>query len=191
MKLKKWLYGLGGVAVVATPAIAVVGCSCSCSSKPSLAQPEATYKYDAQTKTGTYAINGNKYEIIKTALGSITSQATRAHVESLIFANDSQLVHLSPAAEIKSQVLVEHSKAPKSIPEITSAEIVDTGTSIELRATFNEITGFNMSATKDLLKRIAEGLYKGDEYHGAETTQGWAELNMVWSKIVEAIHIAI
>lgn len=194
MKLKKWLYGLGGVAVVATPAIAVVGCSCSCSSK-TYSSPESTYKYDSATKTGTYTISGSKYEVIKTALGAITSQATKAHVESLIFSSfesgGNGLIQLAPSSEIAVHVEVRHNAAPTTVPLMEAVDIKDNGDSITLSARFKTLDGYDVSATKALIREIAEGLYKGDEYQGAESSQGWAELTMVWSKIVEVIHIAI
>lgn len=199
MKLKKWLYALGGVGVVATPAIAVVGCSCSCSSNSTtkaasdrtVTLPQETItgnpvvknvEYKTEATTGTLTISGDKYAAFMTEFNKL-SQGSK---DWLIADSAKSLM------TIPGELLSDIATANGAIKIVDEVKIENTGTEFKLilkataGADLNVVRTATTKALEDYLTS-ATSLYKEQ---GSPTEHEIPQFEAVWKLLIEAIKIA-
>lgn len=189
MKMKKWLYGLGGLAVVATPAIAVVGCSCSCSANDTDAYgyEYSKYEYADATKTATFTIKGEQYDTIKREIDAIQPDAVRAQLLKFFFETnkvDTNIIHLSDV--LKSDINEQAALRPHEISELTDATITHDATSkqIVIKAVFGATGVVTKEAAAKEIRNVVTNM---EVYDGSTPVELRNHIDVIWHMVRSAV----
>lgn len=199
MKLKKWLYALGGVGVVATPAIAVVGCSCSCSSNSTtkaasdrtVTLPQETItgnpvvknvEYKTEAATGTLTISGDKYAAFMTEFNKLSQPS-----KDYLFTDSTKDLGSYPG-ELLSDITVANG-GTKVVDEV---KIENTGTELKLilKATAGADLNVIKTATTKALEDYLTSTTSSYKEAGSPSEHEIPQFETVWKLLIEAIKIA-
>lgn len=170
MKLKKWLYGLGGFTSIAVPSAVAVSCSCSSKSSTNQASSESKYVENKNTQTGTFTISGSRFVEYKNALNLVHDEGIRNEVKTKYlfghFASDGAGQMFGLANELYSDLQIRNWNSPSLIPKIHKVEILEKKDSIIFNFTFDNTGRTNY---KELL---TESLEKIERSEFAESLKG-------------------